>query len=79
MFWDTHMHCNFSGDCDSTPQSMIEAAITKGLSGICFTDHMDYDYPTDPHHPSVFEFDPDKYDSVIHTLQRQYDGRLPIL
>ena len=79
MFWDTHMHCNFSGDCDSTPQSMIEAAITKGLSGICFTDHMDYDYPTDPHHPTVFEFDPDEYNSVIHTLQRQYDGRLPIL
>ncbi len=79
MFWDTHMHCNFSGDCDSTPQSMIEAAITKGLSGICFTDHMDYDYPTDPHHPTVFEFDPDEYDNVIHTLQRQYDGRLPIL
>lgn len=79
MFWDTHMHCNFSGDCDSTPESMIEAAISKGLSGICFTDHMDYDYPVQPDNPTVFEFDPAEYDSAIHRIQRQYAGRLPIL
>lgn len=79
MFWDTHMHCNFSGDCGSTPESMIEAAISRGLLGICFTDHMDYDYPVQPENPIVFEFDPAEYGSTIHRLQHLYAGRLPIL
>lgn len=79
MFWDTHMHCNFSGDCGSAPESMIEAAVSKGLCGICFTDHMDYDYPVNPEHPTIFEFDPAEYDSTMHRLQHQYADRLPVL
>lgn len=79
MFWDTHMHCNFSGDCGSTPESMIEAAVSKGLSGICFTDHMDYDYPANPEDPAIFEFDPAEYDSAIHRLQHQYADHMPVL
>lgn len=79
MLWDTHMHSNFSGDSSSTPEAMIEAAISKGLSGVCFTDHMDYDYPVDPQKPVIFEFDPDEYDRKLHILQRQYADRLPVL
>ena len=44
MLWDTHMHCHFSGDSESSPESMIQEAITRGLPGLCFTDHLDYDY-----------------------------------
>ena len=45
MFWDTHMHCRFSGDSDADPNEMALAAAQKGLAGICFTDHIDWDYP----------------------------------
>ncbi len=79
MFWDTHMHSSFSGDCDSAPQTMIEAAVSKGLLGICFTDHMDYDYPVCPENPTIFTFDPCAYDHTIHQLQREYADRLPVL
>lgn len=79
MFWDTHMHCHFSADSDSTPESMIEAAISKDLSGICFTDHIDYDYPANPLDPMIFEFDLTEYDHAIRKLQSQYADRLPIL
>ena len=79
MYWDTHMHCHFSGDCESTPQSMVQAAISKGLAGICFTDHMDYDYPQNPQDPVVFEFDPCEYDRAMRSLQQDYKGRLHIL
>lgn len=79
MFWDTHMHCSFSGDCDSSPQSMIEAAIAKGLAGICFTDHMDYDYPPNPDHPIVFTFDLHEYGRTMRELQSRYADRLPVL
>mgnify|MGYP002512381114 CR=1 FL=1 len=79
MYWDTHMHSSFSGDSKSSPQSMIEAAIQKGLDGICFTDHIDYDYPIDPQHPTVFLFDPAEYNNTMHRLQQQYADRMPVL
>ena len=37
MYWDTHMHCNFSGDSTALPEDMISASIEKQLDGICFT------------------------------------------
>ena len=40
MLNDTHMHCCFSGDSEANPEDMIEAAIQKGLDGLCFTDHL---------------------------------------
>lgn len=45
MFWDNHMHSNFSGDSDAKPIDMIKAAKAKGLRGITFTDHLDLEYP----------------------------------
>ena len=46
--WDTHMHTAFSGDCDIPPEVMLNTAKEKGLSGIIFTDHLDWDYPNEP-------------------------------
>lgn len=45
MLWDTHMHCSYSGDSDAAPEDMIQAAIGKDLAGLCFTDHLDLDFP----------------------------------
>ena len=76
MYWDTHMHCCFSGDSSSSPESMAEASIKKGLTGICFTDHLDYDYPKEP---GLFLLDLSLYEKKIHALQKEYKGRLDIL
>ena len=46
--WDTHMHSQFSGDSEAPQEEMISSAIEKGLAGICFTDHLDIDYPEEP-------------------------------
>ena len=48
MLWDSHLHTNFSGDSDASPEIMIEQAVTLELPGICITDHLDYDYPKEP-------------------------------
>ena len=45
MKYDFHMHCSFSSDSPTEPEEMIESAINHGLSGICFTDHQDWDMP----------------------------------
>lgn len=74
MYWDTHMHCNFSGDSTALPEDMILASIEKQLDGICFTDHMDHDYPG----PTPFHFDPVKYFQVLRPLQEKYKEQLTI-
>lgn len=42
---DCHVHSNFSSDGKATLEQMISQAVRLGLKVICFTDHMDYDYP----------------------------------
>ena len=58
MLYDTHMHTRFSGDSDAAPEDMIKAAREKGLTGLCFTDHLDIDYREEPH---LFDLDFEKY------------------
>ena len=48
MLWDTHLHTRYSGDSTAEPEDMVQAALQHGLDGICFTDHIDYDYPKEP-------------------------------
>lgn len=45
MISDYHVHTYFSSDCEVSPREHISKAIACGMSEICFTDHMDYDYP----------------------------------
>ena len=42
MYADYHVHCEYSDDSLTPMQDQIEAGIEKGLSEICFTDHVDY-------------------------------------
>lgn len=76
MLWDTHMHTSFSGDSTASPESMIQAAIASKLDGICFTDHMDLDYPE---YPDMFLLDTPTYYSTMQKLQATYQDQLPIL
>ncbi len=40
---DLHVHSKFSGDTDSEPEKSVVQAITRGLSGIAFTEHYSYE------------------------------------
>ena len=75
MLWDTHMHSQYSGDSDAPQDTMIQAAIEKGLGGICFTDHLDIDYPDEP---DLFLLDLPNYTASVAAQKSQYEGRLPI-
>ena len=76
--WDVHMHCRFSGDSDADPEDMIRPAMEKGLDGICFTDHNDYDYPQVPDDESEYIIEPDVYIPAIRALQSKYEGKMQI-
>jgi histidinol-phosphatase (PHP family) len=44
--YDFHIHSHFSNDSTSSMLTMAQAAKSLGLKGVCFTDHIDLDYPS---------------------------------
>ena len=74
MLWDTHMHSQYSGDSDAPQEDMIRAAIRAKLPGICFTDHLDIDYPDNP---EAFLLDLPNYTSSVFAMQEQYRAGAP--
>ncbi|SFG42306.1 histidinol-phosphatase (PHP family) [Lachnospiraceae bacterium C7] len=75
MLWDSHMHSFFSGDSDSPMENMILEAINKKLPGICFTEHLDYDYPDSP---DMFLLDLNKYKNEFYLLKEKYISKIQI-
>jgi len=73
--FDYHMHSEFSADCDTPMEETIEAAIQKGIKEICFTEHIDYEYPD----PTIeFELDVKNYDQKIKEVQQRYKNEIVI-
>ena len=66
MFYDYHVHSNFSPDSKTSMTKMIETAINLGLKEICFTDHMDYDVKQ----TDKFILN---YNEYLHTLELMQD------
>lgn len=76
MLWDTHMHSSYSGDSSAPQESMIQAALEKNLGGVCFTDHLDVDYPKEP---DLFLLDLPNYMQSVEALKEQYRSLIPVL
>ncbi|MFV0343348.1 MAG: histidinol-phosphatase HisJ family protein [Anaerocolumna sp.] len=74
---DFHTHSYHSSDSTAPMETMIKRAIELGLDTICFTDHMDYDFPVTE--GLTFVFDPDKYFEELTLLEEKYRGEIKIL
>lgn len=72
---DYHMHSDFSADCNTPMEETIRSAIQKGLTEICFTEHIDYEYPDDS---IIFDLDLDGYDRAIKDMQAKFSGLITI-
>ena len=72
---DVHMHCGFSNDSETRPEDMVESAIAKGLSVICFTDHYDKDN-LDWGDEAIFVVE--SYFQKMMALQEEYRDRIDI-
>lgn len=73
--FDFHMHSTFSADCDTPMEDTIERAIDKGFTDICFTEHIDYEYPD----PTIqFELDLEGYRKKVAQMNRMYGDRITI-
>lgn len=77
ILWDCHMHSFFSGDSDTPTESMIQEAIRLGLSGICFTEHLDPDYPDIPEDVD-FSLNVPAYREALLTLRERYQSQISL-
>lgn len=75
--WDCHMHSSFSADSETPMEEMIRKAIDCGLEGICFTEHLDPDYPETPDHLDFF-LDIPAYQTKLYALKKKYQDKLDI-
>ena len=65
---DYHIHTDVSGDCDVSMMRMARAAHQMGLKQICFTEHVDLDFPCD----LDFSVDFDAYRRAFDAAQDAY-------
>jgi len=73
--YDYHLHSQFSDDCVEEMEDTILEAIKMGGKQLCFTDHLDYDYPDQ----SVkFEFNIEGFNEMIESLKVKYKDKLLI-
>ena len=63
MYSDFHVHSRFSFDSDEDPNNNIIKAIDLGMDSICFTEHMDIDWPVEGEDAT---FDYDDYSNAYH-------------
>lgn len=73
---DSHIHTNFSSDSDMLPETACEKAITRGLTGLIFTDHLDIDYPGFEHLELI---NLKRYFEYIDILKIKYNEKLLLL
>ncbi|SDB16217.1 histidinol-phosphatase HisJ family protein [Eubacterium oxidoreducens] len=71
MLYDCHMHTRFSGDSTAPVHDMLKSAKIKSLSGLCFTDHLDLDYPGEEH--DLFLLDLESYVPYMQRLKAESD------
>ncbi len=70
---DFHVHTFFSADSETKPEDHVARAIQMQMPAICFTDHMDFDYPP-PYMP--FTLDTPVYFAVMRDLQAECEGKI---
>jgi histidinol-phosphatase (PHP family) len=73
-FYDCHTHSTFSFDGKAALEEQCQAAMNKGLAGICLTEH----FSVDSRDVSFGVLDYENYHNTIDCLRRKFEGRLYI-
>ena len=76
---DYHTHSHFSGDCDTPMEQMITTAIARGMTHLCFTEHLDLDYPVRAGESLDFSLATEDYRKEFLTLKEKYSENIQLL
>ena len=75
MYCDYHLHSSFSGDSDTPMEEMIQKGIQLGLPAMCFTEHLDPDFPEGD---CSFDLDLPAYEKKLRELKKKYWDKIQI-
>ena len=75
MYCDYHLHSSFSGDSKTPMEEMIRQGIRLGLPAMCFTEHLDPDFPDGD---CSFDLDIPAYQEKLMELKGSYQDRIQI-
>jgi histidinol-phosphatase (PHP family) len=79
---DFHLHSAFSADSEAPMEKQVQAALKAGLSAICFTEHIDLDWPYEntpkEELSSPFTVDMASYEKELLRLRDRYGDRIRI-
>ena len=76
---DYHLHTHNSGDSEAPMEDMINSAISRGLKEICFTEHMDMDFPITPDTPKdCFTLNTASYKEELFKYKEIYKDKITI-
>ena len=76
MFADIHLHSEYSFDSQELMENQVKRAVEIGLPVMCFTDHIDWDFPLPE---MIFDYNVDEYMNEILLLQEKYKDQIRIL
>lgn len=77
---DFHVHSAYSGDSNEAMEVMVQKAISLGMKDICFTEHMDLDFPVTKDCPEgYFEVNVDAYLYELLNLRNKYCNDINVL
>lgn len=77
---DFHLHSSFSGDSRAPMEDMIQKGIELGFQSMCFTEHMDFDFPVSEDTPAgTFTLNTDSYLYDLLKYRAAYQDKIQIL
>ena len=72
---DLHIHTEFSCDSEAKMERCAEEALSKGITTLCFTDHVDLN----PNDYGYNYYAPDRYFENYRKVRDKYAGRVKLL
>lgn len=76
---DYHLHTFYSGDSQTPMEEMIEKGISQGMETLCFTEHMDMDFPyATEEEQGRFELDIEAYRQGFARCREKYGDRIQL-
>lgn len=74
--FDNHIHSKFSTDSKMDATEACARAVELGMTGLVFTDHVDFDYPD---FEDSFMIDLEEYFKAFNNIRQQWKGKLEVL
>ena len=77
---DIHLHSSFSGDSDEDMEKIINEALQRKMTHLCFTEHNDLDFPPAKKEPeNVFLLDTDSYWTRFKQMKEKFSDKITLL